>query len=457
VAGHGFRGEVLREGDDGYDDARRVWNGLIDRRPALIARCAGVADVVRAVDLARGDGIELSVRGTGHNVTGNAVCDGGLMVDLSLLKGIRVDPVRGRAVAQAGVTWGELDHETQAFGLATTGARISTTGIGGVTLGGGLGWLMRRFGLTIDNLRSADVVLADGRFVTASETESPDLFWALRGGGGNFGVVTAFEYQLHPVGPQVVGGAAFYPMSRAGHVMRWYRDFVADAPDELAAQCNFLLAPPAPFVPAHLHGTPVVAIALCHLGNPGEAERDLARLDELGEPLVYRIRPMPYTTLQRLYDAAGRFGFAVHSRSGCLTELTDQAIETIVHHAALNLSPFSIFMLTPLGGAVGRVDGNCTAFSHRHATYNYAIDSVWQRQEDAAHCMQWTEDFWAALRPFSSGVYVNELGGEGEERIRDAYGAQTYDRLVEVKNTYDPDNLFHLNQNIKPATSKKAR
>jgi FAD/FMN-containing dehydrogenase len=445
-----LRGALLRPGHPGYDAARQVWNGLVDRRPALIARCVGVADVIAAVDLARHTGAELSVHSTGHNVTGCAVSAGGLVIDLSRMKGLRIDPARRRAWAQPGVLWGAFDHETQAFGLATTGGRISTTGVAGLTLGGGYGWLMRSCGLAVDNLLSVDAVLADGSFVHASATKNPDLFWGVRGGGGNFGVVTCFEYRLHRVGPLVTGGAAFYPARNATAVLRCYRRVMAAAPDELAAQCNFLLAPPAPFVPSELHGVPVVAIAVCHTGSVEDARRDLACLGELGPPLVDRIRPMPYVAAQRLFDAAGRFGPLVYGRSGHLLELGDDVIEILVRYAPRMTSPFSIVMLSPLGGAVARVGEHDTAFGHRHAAYSYAINAVWTDPGQSEPSIRWVDQLWGALRPHSKGVYVNELGDEGEDRVREAYNPTTYERLVAVKERYDPTNLFHLNQNIRP-------
>lgn len=445
-----FNGTLIRPGDPDYDGARKVWNGLIDRRPALILRCAGVADVINAVNVARERVLELAVRGTGHNVTGSAVCDGGFVIDLACLKGIRVDPGRRQARAQAGVTWGEFDHETQAFGLATTGGRISTTGIGGLTLGGGYGWTMRKWGLSIDNLESVDIVTADGRLLTASENEHPDLFWGVRGGGGNFGVVTSFQYALHPIETLVTGGAAFYPVERGAEVLRFYRDLMADAPDDLAAQCNFLLAPPAPFVPTELRGAPVVAIAVCHTGSVDGAQRDLACLADLGRPLLKRIRSMPYCVMQRLFDAAGRFGSFVHGRSGHLRELSDQAIDVFVSHGARVTSDLSIVMISSLGGAVGRVGEDETAFSHRGVAFSYSIDAVWADSRESDRAVRWAEEFFSALRPFSEGVYVNELGDEGQERIREAYSSACYARLVELKGEYDPTNFFHRNQNILP-------
>ena len=428
-----------------------MWNGLVDRKPALVARCTGAADVLQAVDFARQNDVPISVRSSGHNVTGCAVCDGGLTIDLSPMKGVRVDRSGRRARAAAGVTWGELDHETQAVGLATTGARISTTGIAGVSLGGGYGWLMRSCGLTVDNLVSVDVVTADGRLLTASETEHPDLFWGLRGGGGNFGIATSFEYRLHPVGPLVVGGAAFYPADRAGALLRFYRDFTASAPDELSALFNFLVAPPAPFVPPELHGVPVVAIAVCHTGSAEDARRDLAPLREVGPALLDRIGPMRYTSLQRLYDAAGRFGSLVHGRAGHLAELADELVDALAARAVELTSPLSIAMISPLGGAVARVGDDETAFSHRAAAYDLAIESVWTDPAESERHVRWTEELWSAVRPFTKGVYVNELGEEGEERLREAYAPRTLQRLVALKDVYDPANVFRRNQNIRPS------
>lgn len=415
----------------------------------MIVRAAGVTDVMRGVQFAREHDLELSVRSGGHNVTGCAVTNGGVMIDLSPMKGIRVDPRRRAVRAEAGVTWGELDHETQTFGLATTGGRISSTGIAGVTLGGGYGWLMRAFGLAIDNLLSADLVTADAELLTVSAAEHPDLFWGLRGGGGNFGIVTSFEYRLHALPPRVLGGAVFYLVDRLPAVLGIYRDMMASAPDELTMLLNVLVAPAAPFLPAHVHGKTVAALAVCHIGSPDAAARDLAPLRALGEPLVDRLKPMPYTTLQRLFDAAGVFGNQVHGRSGHLAELGDDVCETLVTHAPHITSPLSIVMLSPLGGAIRRVGEDETAFSHRHAAFDYSIESVWTDPHESARHLQWTDELGDALQRFSIGVYVNELGDEGEARVRDAYNPATFARLVELKHRYDPTNLFHLNQNIK--------
>ena len=446
-----LRGQLILPGENEYDSARQVWNGRIDRKPAMIVRCAGVLDVIQALNFARQNNIPLSVRSSGHNVTGCSVCDGGLVIDLSRMKGIEVDPQRKKVRAQAGVTWGELDHETQAFGLATTGGRVSTTGIAGVTLGGGYGWLMRKYGLAIDNLLSVDVVTANGTFLTASAAENEDLFWGIRGGGGNFGIVTAFEFGLHPVGPLVTAGVMFYLPDRAMELLHFYREWMACAPDELGTQFNFFLAPPAPFVPSDLHGTPIVAIAVCHVGSADAARKDLAPLREFGQPLIERIKMMPYTTLQTLFDFAGVFGNQVYSKSGHLTELSDGAIECLATGATAITSSMSIVMLSALGGAIGRIDENDTAFSFRNTLYDYAIDSVWKEPEQSEQHILWTRKLWSAMQPFSTGAYVNELDNEEKNRVRVAYNPQTYARLVALKNKFDPENLFCHNQNIRPS------
>ncbi len=447
-----LRGSLLQPGDEGYDAARRVWNAKIDRRPALIARCAGVADVIQSVNFARAHGLRVSVRGTGHNVAGYAVCDHGLMIDMSALKGIRVDAAKRTVRAQAGVTWSELDHETQAFGMATTGAHVSTVGIAGVTLGGGYGWLMREYGLALDNLHSLDIVTADGKLLTASVDQYADLFWGVRGGGGNFGVVTSLEYRLHQVGPIVTGGMAFYPAEQTREVLECYRTLMEAAPDELTALVTLCTAPQLPFVPAETRGMPVAAIAVCHVGNLEQARHDLGSLRTLGPPLVDRIGPIPYTRLQRLFDAAGDFGNHVYVKSCHLAALDDDLITAIAEYFDGITSPLSVVMITALGGAVGRVGENDTAFSHRSTAYDCAVTSMWANPHEAERHIAWTDRFWSALRPFSIGVYMNELDDSGTEQLRDAYNPVALERLVALKTIYDPTNLFHMNLNFEPLT-----
>jgi hypothetical protein len=437
----GLRGTLLRPGDDGYDAARRVWNGMIDRKPALIARCVGAADVISAVNFARNNNLLVSVRGGGHNVSGNAVCDRGLVIDLSPMKGLRVDPARQTVRAEGGVTWGEFDRETQAFELATTGGIVSTTGIAGLTLGGGVGWLVRKYGLACDNLLSVDIVLADGQLRTASATENADLFWGVRGGGGNFGVVTSLEYRLHRVGP-VLGGMVLHPQSTAKEVLQFYRAFTRSAPEELTAYAVFVTSP---------DGVPGVAIVACYSGPLETGEVVMRPLKEFGPPVADLIRPMAYHEMQTLFDAAFPAGLQNYWKSNFLKELSDDAMDVLVAQAAKVTSPLSVVGVEYYGGAASRVGEDETAFPHRQAQYNLVIIAQWTDPAEADKHMQWTRETWEGMQAFSSGrVYVNTLGLEGEERVREAFGAN-YERLVTLKNTYDPTNLFRLNQNIKPS------
>lgn len=441
-------------GDARYASARRVWNGMIDKRPAVIARCTGVADVVSAMRYARENNLLVAVRGGGHNVAGNAVCDDGIVIDLSPLKGIRVDPAARTARAQAGVTWGELDCETQLFGLATNGGFVSTTGIAGLTLGGGIGWLARKHGTTCDNLLAADVVTAGGDFLTASSTENEDLFWGLRGGGGNFGIVTSFEYRLQPVGPEVLAGAVFYPFGKAKQVLRSYRDYVCTAPDELTVVAAIWRAGPAPFLPPEVHGKLVVTLAVCHAGDLNEGERLLRPLRCLGEPLADLIAPIPYTALQSMTDESYPAGLQNYWKSNYLTELTDDGIDTFLEHGARITSPASSAYFEHLGGAISRVGEDETAFGHRDVAFDFVILSLWTDPRESDEHIGWAREFWGAMQPFASeGVYVNNLGAEGEDRVRAAYSPAKYQRLVALKDKYDPDNLFRLNQNIKPTAA----
>lgn len=437
------RGVVLIPGDDGYDAARTIWNGMIDKHPALIARCQGVADVMGAVSFAREHGLSLAVRGGGHNVAGNAVCDGGLMLDLSPMKGIHVDPEKRVARVEGGVLWHEFDHEAQAFGLATTGGTISATGVAGLTLGGGVGWLAAKYGLACDNLRSVDIVTADGQLRRASTTEHADLFWALRGAGANFGVVTSFEFDLHPVGPMIYGGLLLHPIDRATEVLRFYRDFAAAQPDELTTYAAILSTP---------DGNQAVAIVTCYSGDLAEGERILGPLKEFGTPLADTVGPMPYAALQSMLDGAFPYGRQNYWKSSFVEAMTDGAIESIVEHARSMPSPFSVILIQDVHGVARRVPNDATAFAHRDAPHSIAILSSWENQADNQRNIGWTRTFFDALQDHVMvRAYVNELDhDESAERIQAAYGTN-YARLTRVKATYDPGNLFQLNQNIQPA------
>jgi FAD/FMN-containing dehydrogenase len=435
------RGTIIGPNDAGYDTARMLWNGMIDKRPAVIARCTGVADVRAAIEFARTNGLPVAIRGGGHNAAGTALCDGGVVIDLSAMRGIRVDPLTRTVRAQGGVTWGEFDRETQVFGLATTGGAISTTGIAGLTLGGGLGWLMRSYGLACDNLLSADVVTADGQVLTASSTENEDLFWGLRGGGGNFGVVTSLEYQLHPVGP-VLGGMVVHPIERARDVLRFYRDFTQAAPDALAVFAGLMTSP---------EGVRIAAMLTCYNGPIEEGEKALRPLRQFGPPVADLIAPMPYTQQQSLLDDGFPAGLQVYWRSDFLRTLSDEVIDLLVDHFAGVTSPLSAILLEHFGGAVRRVGPDDTAFDHRDADYNLAFISRWPEPGGADPHVAWTRRVHEAVRPHTRGVYVNYLGEEGEDRVKAAYGDQKYQRLVALKNKYDPTNFFRSNQNIRPA------
>jgi FAD/FMN-containing dehydrogenase len=436
----GLRGEVLSPADAGYDTARMVHNGMIDKRPAVIARCTGVADVMAALQFGVEHRLSIAVRGGGHNVAGKAVCDDGIVIDLSPMKGMRVDPARRVAQAQAGLTWGEFDRETQAFGLATTGGAVSTTGIAGLTLGGGIGWLQRKYGLTCDNLLSADVVTADGRFLTASATENADLFWGLRGGGGNFGIVTSFEYRLHPVG-EVIAGPVVYPFSAAKDVFRLYREYSQAAPDDLFVEFALATLP---------DGQRAVMLFVVYAGPPTAAEELLRPVRDFGSPLDDMIAPMSYCDVQQAYDADFPFGLLNYWKSSNISELSDEAIDTMVAFMEAAPSQLPMVIIDQFGGAVARVPNDATAFGHRDAAYDLIIAAVWSEPDEQDAHIEWARRFWNAMQPYSTGdVYVNYLSDEGEERVRAAYGHH-YSRLVDLKRKYDPYNVFQNNQNIKP-------
>jgi FAD/FMN-containing dehydrogenase len=438
-----MRGPVLTAADGSYDAARRTWNAMIDKRPALIARCMGAADVIEAVRFAAANEALISVRGGGHNVAGTSVCDGGLMIDLSPMKGIHVDPVARTAWAQPGLLWQDFDHETAAFGLATTGGVVGETGIAGLTLGGGVGWLVRKYGLACDNLLAVDIVTADGQLRRATTDRNRDLFWALRGGGGNFGVVTAFQYQLHPVST-VLAGLVIHPRSAARDLIRFHRDFITDAPEELTSYVGMLTAP---------DGQRVVALASCYCGDLAEGERVLRPMRAWGTPLVDDMKPMPYTSMQGVFGPAFPWGNRNYWKSSFLRALPDDAVDALVERVDRCTSPLSAAVLEYYRGAASRIADDATAFPHRHAGFNLVVLGQWNEpKEDSVH-IAWTRDCWDAVRPWSSGaVYLNALGGdEGPNAVREAFGAN-YARLTTVKAQVDPKNLFRLNQNIVPTT-----
>ena len=439
----GFSGQLLRPGEAGYEEARRIHNGLIDRRPALIARCLGAADIADAVNFARSSDLDIAVRGGGHNVAGNAVCEGGLMIDLSLMKGIHVDPKRRTVRAQGGVTWGEFNRETQVYGLATTGGVISTTGIAGLTLGGGLGWLLGKYGMCVDNLLSAEIVTAAGEVLRASSDENADLFWGLRGGGGNFGVVSSFEYQLHPIGP-VVSGLVAHPFDNAKEVLRFYREFTASLPDDLTVFGGLLHAPDG-------SGTPIAVIILCHCGSLEEGEAAVRPVKEFGSPVMDVIGPTSYSETNMLMDDGFPKGALNYWKSSFLNELSDAAIETMVDQFSTCPSPMSGLLLEHFHGAATRVGETDTAFPHRRPGYNLLVVSEWQDPADSERNIAWARETYTAMEPYMArGRYVNYLGEEeGEDPVASAYGPN-YERLRSLKNTYDPTNLFHMNQNITP-------
>ena len=438
-----LRGQLLRPADVNYPSARQIWNALVDRHPRFIARCAGVADVRAALQFACDQGLPLSVKGGGHGVAGKAMCDG-MVIDLSPMQGIRVDPVQMTARAEGGVTWGDFDAETQSFALATTGGVIPSTGIAGLTLGGGFGFLARRFGLSCDNLLEADVVLANGSWVSASETAHPDLFWALRGGGGNFGVVTSFKYQLHPVGPMVLGGFIVHPLSAAREAIRFYREFTASAPDEAATYLGLAIFP---------DGEPVVAFVAGYSGPLAEGERALKPLRSFGTPLADLVQPMPYTALQGLFAPTYPAGRRNYWKGSFLDGLDDAAIDVLVERFANVPSPYASIGIEHLGGAVARVDATATAFAERSAPYHALVVACWDDPADTERNVQWARETWDALRPWmKDSVYINYVDAGEEDSVRAAYGSN-YDRLARVKAVYDPENVFRSNHNVLPAAA----
>ena len=447
----GFKGEVLLPGDGAYDSARKIWNAMVDKHPAVIARCATTSDVVRGVTFARESGLLLAVRGGGHNIAGNAICDDGLVIDLSRMKAARVDPKARRVTIEGGATLADLDAATQAHGLATPVGINSTTGLAGLTLGGGFGWLSRKYGLTIDNLESAEVVTAAGEVVRASATEHPDLFWALRGGGGNFGVVTRFEFRLHPVGPNVLSGLIVYPIAEAKSVLQRYRAFIAQAPEDLTVWAVMRQAPPLPFLPKEVHGKGMIALALIYAGEPTEGEPLIAPLRKFGTPLGEHVGVQPYVAWQKAFDPLLTAGARNYWKSHNFTTLADGLFDTVIAAMGTLPSPQTELFLGALGGAASRPAPDATAYAPRDAQFVMNVHGRWENLADDKRCIAWARDFFKAAAPFASGsVYVNFLTADEGERVRAAYGPN-YDRLARVKRTYDPDNLFRMNHNIKPA------
>ena len=452
----GFRGDVIVPDHHDYDDARAVWNGAVDRHPRLIARCRGTADVAAAVRFARDRDLEIAVRGGGHSVAGTAVCDGGIVVDLSAMRAVSVDPVERTALVQGGALWGDVDHETQAHGLATTGGIVSHTGVGGVSLGGGIGWLMRKHGLTVDNLVQAEVVTAEGEILRASAGDHPDLFWALRGGGGNFGIVSSFRFALHPVGPTVVAGPVFWAAEDTTDVLRFYREFVADAPDELGNVVRLGTIPPLPVVDEDLHFRPAIAVASCYAGPVEDGERAVRALRRFGTPLVDLVGPTLYVDHQSGIDDTVPHGWHYYWKGTSLDRLSDDVIDIVAAHAYGATSPRSYAAMFHMGGAPSRAPRDATAFSGRDVGHIMSIDAVWlPDQDDTVRAPEtaWARAFLDALQPHRAGVYVNFLDADdGTSRVREAYGDDTYRRLAEVKAKYDPGNVFHHNKNIQPST-----
>jgi FAD/FMN-containing dehydrogenase len=449
-----FAGRLIQPGDPDYDRQRAVFNGMIDRRPALIARCTGEADVVAAVRFARARELVVAVRAGGHSVPGYGVCDDGIVIDVAPMKGIRVDADAGVVRAQAGLTWGEFDRETQLLGLATTGGRRTTTGVAGQTLGSGSGWLERKFGLTCDNLLAAELVTAEGEIVRADERRNPDLLWGLRGGGGNFGVVTSLQLRLHPVGPMVTGGMMVWPRARAGEVLRFWRDYVEAVPDEFGSAPALVTAPPAPFVPEHLQGRPALALLVCCTGAPEDAEAMVKPFRELA-PDLDMVQPMPYTVVQSLIDEATPHGFHNYWKAENLPELSDAAIDTMVDTAAGVTSPLSIVMLEPKGRAISRVGDADTALGGRDAAHSLYCFSMWADPAESDHHIAWTRSLMEKMAPFTiPGISLNFTNDQQEAKAKESFGSEEKNRrLTALKDHYDPTNFFRLNQNIRPSPS----
>jgi FAD/FMN-containing dehydrogenase len=441
-------GTVILPGSKDYEPARLVWNGMIDKHPSIIARCASASDVIGAVKFAAENGLPVAVRSGGHNVSGNSVCDGGIVIDLSTMKGIRVDVAHKEVYAQAGLTWGEFDKATQAYGLATPGGLISTTGIAGLTLGGGFGWLSRKYGLACDNLLSVDIVTADGRFLTTSPSEHQDLFWGIRGGGGNFGIVTSFRFRVHPVS-MVVGSLVFHSLDHVEQTLRFYREFSRSCPDELGSFAALLTAPPAPFLPAAVHGQKLSLIASCHCGPIEEGERVVQPIRTLDHPVADLSAPQPYVTIQSSHDPTAPPGMRNYWKSEFVADLSDDLISILAHSLDSVPSALNAIHIYHMQGAISRLNNEATAYNHREARFLILILAMWADPSEDERQIRWAREAWEKMRAFSlGGGYVNFLGDEGEERVKSSYGETTYVRLTALKKTYDPSNFFHMNQNI---------
>jgi FAD/FMN-containing dehydrogenase len=451
-----LRGVVCLPQEAGYDEARTIWNAMIDRHPGAVVRCRGAADIMRALTFARERGALVAVRAGGHNIAGNAVCEGGLLLDLSLMRGVRVDAMRRTARVEPGATLGDFDREAQAFGLATPLGINSTTGVAGLTLGGGFGWLSRKFGLTIDNLISADVVMADGKLVPASETENPDLFWALRGGGGNFGVVSSFEFRLNPVGPMILSGLIVHPFARARELLAGYREVAARAPDELTQWVVLRKAPPLPFLPADVHGKEIVVFAVCYVGDERDGNRALEPLRALGEPIADVIGMQPFTAWQSAFDPLLTPGAYNYWKSHNFTELSDGLLDVLVSQVATLPTDECEIFIGQLGGAASRVAPDAMAYPHRNANFAMNVHTRWRDAADERRSIDWARKLYAEAAPHATGgVYVNFMPEDETDRVSSAYGPN-YARLVALKSKYDPGNLFRLNQNVQPSQERPA-
>ncbi|AWM88658.1 FAD-binding oxidoreductase [Microvirga sp. 17 mud 1-3] len=446
----GLRGRTLTRDEDGYDTARSIWNGMVDRSPGLIVRCQGASDVIHAVNFAREHDLVVAVRGGGHNIAGNAVCDGGLMIDLSAMNFVRVDPATQRAWIGPGATLGDVDRETQVFGLALPTGINSTTGIAGLTLGGGFGWLTRKYGLTIDSLVSADIVTADGRLLRASADENPDLFWAIRGGGGNFGIVTAFEFNLHRAGPEVLSGLVVHPFDNARELLRSYREAVLNAPEELTCWVVMRKAPPLPFLPAEWHGREVMIFAMCYVGDLAEGERAAREIRSLGQPIVDVVGPHRLVDWQAAFDPLLTTGARNYWKSHDFETLPDEALDTIIQAVHTLPGPECELFIAQIGGAMSRIASDATAYPQRAAHFVMNVHTRWRENRDDSACVKWARDLFKATEPFALGsAYVNFMPEDETDRVEKIYGTN-YRRLAEIKGRYDPHNMFRMNQNIRP-------